>query len=189
MFNATIQSVIDRVDRLRHEVDDHWQVPRDEAELLGQLVRLGRCRSICEIGVSYGFSTLHLAAAARDTGGHVHAVDISPRKIDAATRHLTDAGLIGTVTLHLGDARQVIANLKPDQPFDFVFIDAVKEQSFDYLAAVTPKLAPRAAIVTDNTTTHAQELAGFVAHLRSLNNASSCQVNVGNGFELTLLVG
>ena len=187
MFNPRVQQVMDRVDRLRHEVDDHWQVPREEAELLAQLIRIGRCVSVCEIGVSYGYSTLHLAAAAAEHAGHVHAIDISEKKYHAATQHLTEAGLIQHLTVHLGDARAVLADLTPAQPFDFVFIDAEKAQSLAYLNAVSPKLAPRAMVATDNSTTHARELAPFIDHLRRLPNAHSCQVNVGNGFELTLI--
>ena len=70
--------------------------------------------------------------------------------------------------------------------YDFVFIDATKDQSFDYLESVWPKLAPRAVLVTDNTTTHRDELATFVAHLRLLPGVKSCNVPVGNGFELSL---
>lgn len=187
MFNDAVTAVIDKVDALRHQVDDHWQIPRDEAMLLAQLVRIGRCVSLLEIGVSYGFSTLHLAAATRLNGGHVHAVDLSPKKIAAARSHLTEAGLIDTVTLHEGDARRLIGQLQPQRPFDFVFIDAVKQQSDAYLDAVLPRLASRAVIVTDNTRSHAKELASFVARLRAMPEASSCGVDVGNGFELTLL--
>ena len=80
MFTESVQAVIDRVDRLRTEVDDHWQIPRDEALVLAQLVGIGRCVSICEIGTSYGFSTLHLAAAAQRNGGHVHTIDMDRRR-------------------------------------------------------------------------------------------------------------
>ncbi len=187
MFDARVQAVMDHTDRLRHQVDDHWQVPRDEALLLAQLVRIGRCVSVCEIGTSYGFSTLHLAAAAREVGGHVHSIDISQKKIDAAAGHLDEAGLLGVVTLHLGDARLVLRSIKPEKPFDFVFIDAVKAQSSDYFEAVRPTLARPAILVTDNTLTHADELASFVARLRALPGACSCQVPVGNGLELTVL--
>ena len=186
MFDPKVQAVIDKVDDLRHHVDDHWQVPRDEAVVLAQLVRLGRCVSICEIGVSYGFSTLHLAAATREIGGHVHGFELSAKKIAAATGHLTEAGLIDAVTIHSGDARETLASISPNRPYDFVFIDATKDQSFDYLKAVWPKLAPQAVLVTDNTTTHRDDLATFVAHLRSLPGVKSCDVPVGNGFELTL---
>ena len=97
MFNDRINAVIDRVDALRDQVDDHWQIPRDEARLLAALVLGTRSASLCEIGTSYGFSTLHLAAAAAQNGGHVHTIDINEKKHDAARRHLTEAGLIGNV--------------------------------------------------------------------------------------------
>lgn len=186
MFDPKVMAVIDRVDRLRNQVDDHWQIPSDEALVLAQLVRLGKCQSICEIGVSYGFSTLHLAAAVRDHGGHVHAFEMSEKKIAAATGHLRDAGLLDAVTIHPGDARVALAAVNPPRPYDFVFIDATKEQSFQYLDAVLPKLAPRAVLITDNTTTHRSELESFIRHLRALPGVTSCDVPVGNGFELTI---
>lgn len=186
MFSPKVERVIDAVDRLRDEVDDHYQIPRDEAALLAQIVKAGRCVSICEIGTSYGFSTLHLAAATREHGGHVHSLDRNPKKFAAATRHLTDAGLVDSVSLYQGDALELLKSISPPTPFDFAFIDADKSQSFDYLDLLIPKLAPSYVIVTDNTTTHAEELAGFVARLRELPGVTSCHVPVGNGFELTV---
>lgn len=187
MFNEQVQSVIVHVDEMRNHVDDHWQIPRDEAELLAQLVIIGRCVSVCEIGTSYAFSTLHLAAATRLNDGFVHAFELSEKKINAATEHLTCAGLIETVRIHQGDAREEVGQFEPEKPYDFVFIDAVKDQSFEYLEVVTPKLAQRAILVTDNTTSHADQLTSFVQHLREIPNARSCGVDVGNGFELTIV--
>jgi predicted O-methyltransferase YrrM len=188
MFSERIQTVIDRVDRLRHQVGDHWQIPADEALVLAQLVSIGRCVSICEIGTSYGFSTLHLAAAARWQNGHVHTIDQDPKKLSAAAHNLRDAGLDDAVIMHQGDARGILASIEPKAPFDFVFIDATKDQSDAYLDAVLPKLAPRCILVTDNTTTHAEELATFVKRLRSLPGFTSCAVTVGNGFELSVKI-
>src|SRR5262245_27660221 len=174
MFDPEVQKVIDKVDALRHEVDDHWQIPRDEALVLAQLVRLGQCRSICEIGVSYGFSTLHLAAATREYRGHVHGFEMNENKIIAANRHIAEAGLRDFVSIHGGDARQTLVEFTPSAPYDFAFIDATKEQSLDYLNALWPKVARRAVIVTDNTTTHRDELASFVQSLRALPGVQSC---------------
>jgi predicted O-methyltransferase YrrM len=188
MFSERIQTVIDRVDRLRHQVGDHWQIPADEALVLAQLVSIGRCVSICEIGTSYGFSTLHLAAAARWQNGHVHTIDQDPKKLSAAAHNLRDAGLDDAVIMHQGDARGILASIEPKAPFDFVFIDATKDQSDAYLDAVLPKLAPRCILVTDNTTTHAEELATFVKRVRSLPGFTSCAVTVGNGFELSVKI-
>ena len=186
MFSESVRVVIDRVDRLRDQVDDHWQIPRDEAMVLAQLVRIGRCVSICEIGTSYGFSTLHLAAAASEHDGRVHSIDADPKKVLAAGENIQEAGLAKFVTVHEGDAGTVLTGIKPLAPFDFVFIDATKAQSDEYLDAVWSKLAPECMLVTDNTTTHTQELAPFVARLRNLPGFTSCGVTVGNGFELTV---
>ncbi len=187
MFNERVRRVIEEVNQLREKVDDHWQIPSDEALVLAQLVRIGRCVSICEVGTSYGFSTLHFAAVAREQGGHVHSIDNNPRKVEAARKHLEAAGLADYVTLHLGDAREVIPALTPQEPFDFIFLDAVKEQCHDYLNALGTKVAPTCTIATDNTRTHPEELAPFVSYLRSLSWLASCEVPVGNGFELTVL--
>jgi predicted O-methyltransferase YrrM len=189
MFPPQVQSVLDKVDRLRDQVDDHFQIAREEAMLLAQLVRIGRCASICEVGTSYGFSTLHLAAAALENGGHVHSFEINPKKVAAAMQHLREAGLVDVVTLHHCDARERLKTLKPRLPFDFLFIDAVKDQSQEYLGAAWPHLAEQCVLVTDNTITHAEQLASFLAHLRSLPHVASCGVSVGDGFELTVKRG
>lgn len=186
MFEAQVQAVIDRVDALRDQVDDHWQIPRDEALVLAQLVRLGGCRSICEVGTSYGFSTLHLAAAAQRTGGHVYGFELDPKKVARTRAHVDEAGLGDVVTVCEGDAREALAAAQPAEPFDFVFIDAVKTQCMAYLDAVWPKLATRCALATDNTRTHPDQLRSFVAHLRAHSELTSCDVPVGNGFELSL---
>lgn len=186
MFDTKIQGVMDRVDALRHQVDDHWQIPRDEALLLAQIVRIGRFRSLCEIGTSYGYSTLHLAAAAAEHGGRVHSIDMNPKKTAAARRHLQEAALAGHVTLHTGDARQVLTTLAPDEPFDFAFIDAAKEQSVAYFESLRPLLADRAVLVTDNAVTHAEALRPFIQMLRSQSGMRTCTVSVGNGFELSM---
>lgn len=186
MYPERIKTVIDRVDQLRDQVNDHWQIPRDEALFLAQLVRIGRCVSICEIGTSYGFSTLHLAAATSELGGHVQSIDLDPRKVAAATENLEEAGLAAFVTLHQGDARQVLRSLSVQHPLDFLFLDAAKAQSDEYLDAAWDKLAPACVIVTDNTSTHPQELATFVDRLRTLPGFTSCAVPIGNGVEVSV---
>ena len=67
-----------------------------------------------------------------------------------------------------------------------MFIDAAKSQCDEYLDAVRGKLASSCMLVTDNTTTHAEDLASFIRRLRELPGFTSCAVAVGNGFELTV---
>jgi hypothetical protein len=53
MFSERIGAVIDRVDRLRTQVDDHWQIPRDEALVLAQPHALSEFTS-CSLPVGNG---------------------------------------------------------------------------------------------------------------------------------------
>jgi predicted O-methyltransferase YrrM len=187
MFDASIQTVMDKVDRLRKTTDDHMQIPREQALLIAQILRIGRCRSMCEIGTSYGYSTLHLAAVAAEHDGCLHAVDISENKYNATCAHLTEAGLIDRVTLHLGDAREVLPQIEPDEPFDFVFIDARKDESIAYFQAVRDKLADRAIVIADNTGDLAEQMKPFIEYIRAEPGAMSCDVPMAHGFELTIL--
>lgn len=187
MLSEAAARVARRLDEEAKSKEDAWQIPADEAAALHQIVVAAGCRSILEIGVSYGYSTLHLAHAVRINGGNMHAIDASDKKINAARAHLNEAGLIDKVNLHLGRAQDVLRSLTPRTPFDCLFIDAVKEECFDYLHAAWPRLAQTCLILTDNTSTHPEELKTFVEHLRRhAEIVASASVDIGNGFEMSI---
>jgi len=168
-------------------VDDAWQIPADEARLLHVLALAAGATRILEIGVSYGFSTLHWGDAARRLGGRVDAVEADERKVRLAGAALDETGLADHVTLHLGRAQDVVPDLASDRPFDLLFIDAVKEECFAYLETAWPRLADRCVIITDNTTTHPEPLAEFLEHLRAHPEIiASTPIPVGNGIEVSV---
>ena len=70
-----------------------------------------------------------------------------------------------TVAVLQGAALKVIPKL--DGPFDFVFIDAWKEEYLDYFRAVEPKLKARAIIVADNVIQFADEMRDFLEAVRN----------------------
>lgn len=73
------------------------------AQLLYTLVVAKGARTIAEFGTSHGYSTLHLAAAAARTGGHVHSVDALPAKTAWARENLEAASLLDRVSLSTSD--------------------------------------------------------------------------------------
>jgi predicted O-methyltransferase YrrM len=85
---------------------------------------------------------------------------------------------------HLGDAHDVLKSIPA--PIDIAFIDADKPACRTYFDLLWPKIRPGGSVLTDNATTHRSELADFVRHLRSLGDASSVEVAVGNGIEWTI---
>jgi predicted O-methyltransferase YrrM len=175
------RKVMDELDHLRTR-EDAWQIPRDEAEALYELVVKHQYTLGVEIGTSYGYSGLHFAAALSQTGGKLHTIDVSQKKFDASRKAFLEAGVEGAIVSHLGDAREVLPTIVGR--FDFAFLDANKEQSREYFDLVWPRIRAGGVMLTDNITTHA-ELQPFVRFLRELPDAESSTLAIGNGVEVT----
>jgi predicted O-methyltransferase YrrM len=70
-----------------------------EGQLLYGIVRALIPKTIVEFGTSYGWSTIHLAAACRDNQfGHVYTVEIDDHRFEQAEKNINIAGLDGYVT-------------------------------------------------------------------------------------------
>jgi predicted O-methyltransferase YrrM len=184
LTDPKILAVINEIDDYRKSKDDSWQIPRIEGELLHHIAVSAAAKIVVEVGSSYGFSGLFWGAAMLQTGGKLHTIDISEKKFDASKAAFAKAGLGTVIVNHLGDA-QAILKMLPGS-IDIAFIDADKPACRAYFDLVWPKLKPGGSIITDNATTHRAELADYIKHLRSLPDASSVEVAVGNGIEWTI---
>ncbi len=176
-----IVDAINELEKLRSERQDHWQVPLEEGYLLHHIALSIRARYIVEIGTSYGFSGLFWGDALKRTGGTLHTIDIDPRKYESARLTFAKAGLNGIITNHLGDAAQIVPALPGD--IDLAFIDADKASTGKYFDLLWPRLRSGGSLLIDNATTHREELAEIVRHIRGRGDASSTEVAVGNGIE------
>ena len=91
------------------------------ARLLFLLIIEKGAHTIVEFGTSHGYSTIHLAAAAERTGGHVYTVDAMPEKTAFATTNLREAGLLHRVTLATSDGADFAGTLPAG--IDFILVD------------------------------------------------------------------
>jgi predicted O-methyltransferase YrrM len=117
------------------------------AELLYFLVVLRSARLIVEFGTSHGYSTIHLAAAAERTDGHVHSVDVMAQKTAEARANLEKVGLLHRVTLATADGIEVAAGL-PDA-IDLVLVDYGLEAFMPAFDHVRKRLAPGCLLFVD----------------------------------------
>src|SRR5689334_6081633 len=79
--------------------------------LINLLAKTAKAQTIVEVGSSYGYSTVWLAEAARETGGKVISLEIHPEKQKHARTSIENAGLRAFVDFRLGDARDSLAQL------------------------------------------------------------------------------
>jgi predicted O-methyltransferase YrrM len=155
----------------------------DTGQLLRILVRSGRVRRILEVGTSNGYSTLWLAWAATETGGHVTTLERAADKVALAQANFERAGLAPWINVREGVALETLATL--DGPFDLIFLDADRANYLAYAELLLPLLKVGGLLVTDNVVSHAEELPAFLARVKDDPNLDSVTVPVGNGEELT----
>jgi len=156
----------------------------DTGRLLSILVRSARATRILEVGTSNAYSTIWLADAAGETGGRVTTLESNPDKVALARANLARAGLAERVEIRTGRAADTLAGVPG--PFDFVFLDADRGNYLTYLELVLPKVVPRGLIVADNVTSHPDELADYLARVKSHPALFSVTVPVGKGEEISL---
>ena len=124
-------------------------VTPEVGELLYVLAAASGPGVVIEFGASLGFSTLYLAAAARDVGtdGRVITTELDERKADMAAENLAEAGLADIVDLRVGDARETLA--ETPSPVDMLFLDGWNDLYLEVLALVEPRLRAGALVVAD----------------------------------------
>jgi len=123
-------------------------IPRDEGKFLYLLARTMKAKLIVEIGTSFGYSTIWLAAAVQFHGGRVISYDILPEKIEAASKYLSEAGLKENVELILGDAKTLLKQIS--EPVDLIFLDADKADYPDFMELAIDKLRVGGILLSDN---------------------------------------
>lgn len=157
--DATIRAEVEKIRQ-----PGMMNVPRADGEFLHDLVVARGYRRGLEIGTSNGYSAVWIALALRKTGGRLITLEIDARRADLAAQNFKRLGLEPYVDLRRGDALKLIPAI--EGPFDFVFIDAWKEDYPKYFDQVFPKLGSGGAILAHNVLSHAPELKAFVEMLQ-----------------------
>ena len=155
-------------------------ITRDTGEFLAVLVRATAARRVLEIGTSNGYSTLWLAGAVREIGGSVTTVECAEYKIGLASANFARAGLSPFITLVHDDAGRLLQ--RTDQgAYDLIFLDAERQEYAGWWPQLHRVLREGGLLIVDNATSHAEEMAPFVALVTADPRFVTCLVPVGNG--------
>jgi predicted O-methyltransferase YrrM len=131
-----------------------------DATLLRILVESSQAKRGVEVGTATGYGAIHLGLGFERNGGQLVTVDIDPAMVRKSRENLKAVGLEKTVTVIEGDALQVLPKLEGE--FDFVFLDALKRDYFQYFKALAPKLKPGTVVVADNVIQSREEMKDFL---------------------------
>jgi caffeoyl-CoA O-methyltransferase len=119
-----------------------------EGRFLQQLVFGVQAKRVLELGTFTGYSSLSMAMALPE-GGHIDTCEVSEEHAEVAHRYHARSPYGDRITIHMGPALETIEQLGGE--WDFVFVDADKENYGNYYEALVPRLAPAGLMAIDNT--------------------------------------
>lgn len=138
----------------------HWQ-----GRMLSMISRMIRPKRILEIGTFTGYSAICLAEGLQEDG-HLDTIDLNDELETASRQYLQASAMGDKISLHIGDALDVIPTL--EGPFDLVFIDADKPNYVRYYDLVIDKVPSGGYLLADNVLYHGEV---FLPAAQQSNNA------------------
>ena len=166
----------ERVQQFLDENRRQWRdlnIPYEDGKVLFDLIVNNNYQSALEIGTSTGHSTVWIAWALSKTGGKVITLEIDENRQKEAKANIEKLGLSSYVDFRLGDAHQMVKDLKG--PFDFVFSDADKDWYVQYFKDIHPKLKKGGRFTAHNVLMYS---AGIREFMEYINNHPEYQTSV-----------
>lgn len=118
-----------------------------QGQLLRMLCRMIDARSVLEIGTYTGYAAISMAMGMGEDGV-LHTIDVNDELEDFTREFIRKSGLEKRIVFHVGDALEIIPELKG--MFDLVFIDADKREYPEYYRLVFDKVRVGGIIVADD---------------------------------------
>jgi len=203
MMRENIKSVLKKLGkRSELEKSEKIQVNHDElmltisnetGEFYNILLKAIKAKKILEVGMSVGFSTLWFADAILANNGKILTIEENRDKITRAKKNFEEAGVSAQIEIQEGKALQILHKLATSESeqrqFDFVFLDADKENNIEYFDLVLPLVRVGGIIATDNILYPEKfrpEMKKFTEYIKSKPNVQTMTLDLGNGEEISI---
>ncbi|MCW0196688.1 O-methyltransferase [Sphingopyxis sp.] len=120
-----------------------------QGKMLFLLAQMAGAKRILEVGTLGGYSTIWLARAL-PAGGALVTLELEAHHAAVARANLERAGVADKVDIRVGPAAESLAAMAPGAPFDFVFIDADKQNNALYVDEAIRLGRSGTTIIVDN---------------------------------------
>ena len=136
--------------RQAHMLSGHVQ-----GRFLSFISKIIQPKHILEIGTFTGYSALCMAEGL-SADGQLHTIELRQEDAETALKNFKAAKRNNLITLHIGDAKDIIPTLA--YQWDLVFIDADKVSYIEYYELALKQLSKKGVIIADNVLFHGQVL-------------------------------
>lgn len=125
------------------------------ADFMEKLIKIQRPDRVLEIGTAIAYTTIRIASCL-DKNSVIHTIEKSEDNIKKAKEYIERSGFDKKIKLIEGDALKILPQI--DKKYDFIFLDADKEDYKKLFAYSMIHLRKDGVIVVDNLLWH-----GFTA--------------------------
>jgi caffeoyl-CoA O-methyltransferase len=183
------QSNRERCGRVKVVPDEEMlAITADTGMFFSVLLKAIKARCILEVGTSTGFSTLWFADAMdKSHSTRIITIEMNLQKVERALKNFKEAGLDKMIEIKQGIALDLLYKLKGK--FDFVFLDADKENIIRYFDIVLPMVRIGGIIAADNMLYpdhYRPAMRKYARHVHTKPNVQSVTVPIGMGEEISI---
>ncbi len=127
----------------------NMQISPIHGKFLQLLAATCNARKILELGALFGYSGIWLARSL-PPGGRLITLEFNPKHAEVTRRAFSEAGVADRTEVRVGNALDLLPQLRQEAPFDLIFIDADKIGYVKYLDWALQLSRPGGIIVADN---------------------------------------
>jgi len=207
-MNKKIARILTKLEKnSQYELKNHHKISHDERMLAitkdtgifyNTLLRMQKPKRILEIGTSTGYSTLWFADAVLDQNSKIITIEQNPKKIKMATKNFQKAGVSKIIETRQGNAKEILNHMliefkksKTKKYFDFVFIDADKEEYSFYFEVGLQMLKKDGIIAADNIIypkRFNKYIKKYLTYIGKKDNIQTVIVPIGNGQQISIKI-
>jgi len=188
------QSKIEKLRLKQVERQDRMlAITKDTGQFFDTVLTVTKSTKILEVGTSTGYSTIWFADAAirnNPNKAKIITIEKNPSKILRAKNNFKDAGIAKYVEIKQGNAINILEKMETKK-FDFVFLDADKENLKKYFDLVLPLVKVGGIIATDNMyypKKYQKMMQEFSNYIQTKSNVQTVTTDIGNGEEFTVKI-
>ncbi len=144
--SALLEELIDYT----HQTEDVPQMISGShvGNFLQGLIKMSKAKKILEVGMFTGYSALKMAEVL-PKDGVIHTCELMERHVQTASSFFNRSQYKDKIKIFEGEANSTLEQLKIDS-YDFVFIDADKQNYCEYYKKSIKLLQPGGIIILDN---------------------------------------
>ena len=118
-----------------------------QGRVLSIISKIIKPKNVLEIGTYTGYSALCIAEGL-DKNGIIHTIDINEELKEIQNKYFKKSGFENQIHQHIGNAIEIIPKI--NECFDFVYLDADKENYDKYFDLVIDKIVSGGVLISDN---------------------------------------